>query len=80
MLLLAESGIDVGINTIGNAAEAVAPAMLGPVKGTLVSTGIKTVRGFVDRIQKVTLNSDNDGIHTNRYIADKNYIQGKLYF
>ena len=66
MPCIGESGIDVGTDAIGNIVDTVAPAMMGPVNGTFLSTGIKTVRGFVDRIQKGTSNSNNDGVHTNR--------------
>lgn len=63
---IGESGIDVGMDAVENVVGAVAPVVSGPVKGALVSTGIKTVRGFVDRIQKGNSNSSNDGVHTNR--------------
>ena len=54
------------MDAVQNVVGTVAPGVAGPVKGNLVSAGIKTVRGFVDRIQKGDSNSSNDGVHTNR--------------
>ena len=67
MTVLGESGIDVASDTIENIVDAVAPVVAGPIKGKLLSTGIKTVRGFVDRIQKGSGTSNSGSVHTNRY-------------
>ena len=71
--LTGESGIDVALDVSEKIAGAVAPTVMGPVKGTILSTGIKKVRGFVDRIQKGNSNENNDGIHTNRSFDKYSY-------
>ena len=71
--LIGESGIDVTLDASEKIADAVAPTMMGPVAGNILSTGIKTVRGFVDRIQKGNSNANNGGIHTNRSFDKYSY-------
>ena len=71
--LIGESGIDVALDASEKIAGAVAPIAMGPVKGAILSTGIKTVRGFVDRIQRGNSSANNDGIHTNRSFAKYSY-------
>lgn len=58
-----ESGIDMGVDAL----DKVLPAVVGPVQGTLMSAGVKAVRGFVDRIQRGNDSKNKDGVHTNRY-------------
>ena len=62
-----ESGIDVALENVANVVDTVSPAVVGPINGGLISSGIQAVRGFVDRIQRGNSTTNRDGIHTNRY-------------
>ena len=67
ILYSGESGIDVALENAANVVDTVSQAVVGPINGGLISTGIQAVRGFVDRIQRGNSTSNRDGIHTNRY-------------
>ena len=62
-----ESGIDLAVENVANVVDTVAPAMVGPTNGGLISSGVQVVRGFVDRIQNGNSSSANNEVHTNRY-------------